>query len=519
MWTFGNSDTSVEFAPEYTWESSGIFTVELIVNDNTGCLEEDVTSIQIEVLPGVNPTIDPVEPLCEGETTQLWGNGTENMYWLPDPTLSDPSVNNPIASPETTTIYYLVDSNECETDTASITVEFINVNTSTGPDQVICIGGSCFLEAGGGADYSWEPPGPLDNSGSDNPLATPIESTMFYVTITTPENCEVLDSVFVQVDQNPPGGNIYPDIALCEGNTVALLAEDGMSWLWSPSNTLDDPTSQVPVASPTDTTTYFVTITNACGEGTDQVTINIIVPEAYAGDDGTVCLGQWHPVWAEGGETYYWTPPQYAANPTDANTSVSPSESMNMVVYVTDEYGCTATDEVFVNVLPLPDVDAGPDRKIDWMDTAHLFGYAEGIEYWWTPDQWIECTDCLYPEIQPDESLYYYLHTIDENGCVGVDSAHVEVFFPLYVPNTITADGDGLNEVFRAYGDNIQGFHMEIYNRWGEMIFESDDINQVWDGRVRDGEHYVQIDTYVWMIWFDALEGRRQLMGHVNVIR
>ncbi|NNE55824.1 MAG: T9SS type B sorting domain-containing protein, partial [Flavobacteriales bacterium] len=243
------------------------------------------------------------------------------------------------------------------------------------------------------------------------------------------------------------------------------------------------------------------------------------VPSAFAGDDGQVCLGQWFPVWSDGGEEYLWSPPQFAANPTEPMTAVSPPESMNMTVYVTDEYGCVATDEVFVNVLPLPEADAGPDRKIDWMDSAHLFGYADGIDFWWTPDLWIECTDCLQPEIQPDESLHYYIETIDENGCIGRDSAFVEIFYPIYVPNTFTPDGDGLNEIFQAYGDNIQNFRMEIYDRWGQMIFVSEDINKAWTGAVQDGDHYVQIDTYVWMIWFDALEGRKKLVGHVNVIR
>ena len=518
-WNFGDGGISTEFEPNYVFDEPGTWQISLIVTDNTGCLLGDDTWIEIEVVEGVDPTIEPVEPVCEGESIMLDGSGSENLFWLDDPTLSDTGIANPTATPIQTTTYYLVDSNDCETDTAQVTVNFINVNTSVSPDQTICIGESIEISAFGGAQFAWTPEASLSNANIQNPVATPLESTTYYVTITTLENCEVEDSVFVTVDQNPPGGNTYPTITLCTGHDVVLEGGPGLGWAWSPSNTLDNPTIQNPTANPLDTTTYFVIITNACGEGTDQVTVNLIVPEAFAGNDGQVCLGQWHPVWAAGGEEYLWTPPQFAGNPESANTVVSPDESMEMVVYVTDEYGCVATDEVYVNVLPLPEVDAGPDRSINWMDDVHLFGYSTEPEYWWTPDLWIECTDCMEPLIYPEESMYYYLHAIDENGCIGLDSTHVELFFPIYVPNTFTPDGDGRNEVFQASGHNIRGFRMEIYNRWGQLVFESDDINKPWTGEYREGEHFVQIDSYIWMVWYDDLEGRKKLVGHVNVVR
>lgn len=518
-WNFGDGGESTEFEPNYTFDTPGVWQVSLIVTDNTGCLLSDDTFIEVEVIPAVNPSIAPVDPLCPGESVELDGAATADLYWLDDPTLSATDVANPVVSPTETTTYYLVDTNECGTDTAQVTVEVVWVNTSVSPDQSICIGDEVEISAFGGAEFFWEPPTGLDNPNIQSPTASPDESTTYYVTITTLEECEVIDSVYVNVDQNPPGGNTYPDIGLCTGHDVELEASPGLSWNWFPPTNLDDPTIQNPTANPLDSITYFVTITNSCGEGTDQVTVNVIVPQAFAGNDGEVCLGQWHPVWADGGVEYLWTPPQYAANADEANTSVSPPESMEMVVYVTDEYGCVATDEVYVNVLPLPEVDAGPHRAINWMDDVHLFGYATGIDFWWTPDLWIECTDCLEPLIYPEESMYYYLHTIDDNGCIGVDSTLVELFFPIYIPNTFTPDNDGRNDVFQAYGDNIRGFRMEIYDRWGQMVFESDDINKPWTGGFRDGDHYVQIDTYVWVVWYDALEGRKKLVGHVNVIR
>ena len=115
--------------------------------------------------------------------------------------------------------------------------------------------------------------------------------------------------------------------------------------------------------------------------------------------------------------------------------------------------------------------------------------------------------------------MWYVLHAVDANGCVGKDSVFVDVYFPLYVPNTFTPDNNGINDLFKAYGDNVKGFRMEIRNRWGELVYASEDIHQGWDGSVNGGDYYVQIDTYVWTVWYDTKEGKAKMVGHVNVIR
>jgi len=123
------------------------------------------------------------------------------------------------------------------------------------------------------------------------------------------------------------------------------------------------------------------------------------------------------------------------------------------------------------------------------------------------------------PEVWPDEVMTYTLYTIDEQGCVNSDSVLVDVFFPIYVPNTFTPDGDGINDFFFAYGENIRDFRMEIRDRWGELIFISEDIEQPWDGSVRNGDYYVQIGTYVWTVHYRSHKGIEKLIGHVNVVR
>jgi gliding motility-associated-like protein len=94
----------------------------------------------------------------------------------------------------------------------------------------------------------------------------------------------------------------------------------------------------------------------------------------------------------------------------------------------------------------------------------------------------------------------------------------VKPFAPLYVPNTVTPNNDGINDVFYAVTDYAEGFKMRIFDRWGNKIFESTRTNEVWVPSV-NGTHYVQNDVYLWVIQYNTPEGTNEVSGHVNVLR
>jgi gliding motility-associated-like protein len=271
------------------------------------------------------------------------------------------------------------------------------------------------------------------------------------------------------------------------------------------------------MASPAQTTTYFIVVTNACGTGVDQVTVNVLEANVTATGGGTICLGQSLPATAEGALTYQWIPGSVASPATGDSTQLTPPESMWIYVLGIDENNCFDKDSVYMNVLPLPSADAGPDQYYDYPGFVYLFGNAFGNEYYWSPPMGLSCTTCIYPQASPDIPRHYTLHVVDEFGCVGKDSVYVRPYFPLWVPNTITPNNDGLNDVFRAYGDFITGFHLIIFDRWGNLVFESTDINEVWTGGI-DG-YYVQNDVYPWVIEYDTSERREKISGHVTVVR
>ena len=103
-----------------------------------------------------------------------------------------------------------------------------------------------------------------------------------------------------------------------------------------------------------------------------------------------------------------------------------------------------------------------------------------------------------------------------ENGCIETvnDSVIIEENYVIYIPNSFTPNGDGLNDSFIATGGGIKEFKMEIYNRWGNLIFTTNSLSQPWDG-VGHGQ-----DNYMWKIYLKDSKGtQREMIGSVTLLR
>jgi gliding motility-associated-like protein len=386
-----------------------------------------------------------------------------------------------------------------------------------GPDETICLGQSVELEGSGGLTYTWSPSSALNFLNIANPLATPSQDETFYVTTTSPEGCIATDSVTIFVVQNAPGGVVYPNVEICLGETAFLQAENAGSWTWSPLNSLNDGNAQNVQATPDETTTYTITMTNICGSGISEVTVEVIELNINASEGGTVCGGTPFPISVTGASLYQWYPVNSVTDFNDSVTFALPESSQWIYVVGTDLNGCSDLDSLYMNILPLPQVDAGPDQYFSFPGEAQLFGNTFGLDYSWSPSNGLSCVACPYPVASPPAPQWYVLSATDDLGCVGVDSVYVRPYFPVYVPNAITPNQDGLNDVFLVVGENLTGFHLEIYDRWGMLVFESNDQAKPWLADYKG--YYVQNDVYTWKLSYDSLERRTEQIGHVTVIR
>lgn len=125
---------------------------------------------------------------------------------------------------------------------------------------------------------------------------------------------------------------------------------------------------------------------------------------------------------------------------------------------------------------------------------------ANGIDYIWTPDKSLSCVDCASPRATPDSTTTYIVNTVTGLNCIPSDTVTVTVthFKKLFIPTAFTPNGDGQNDVFRVKGLGIAYFNMRIYNRVGNLLFETSDYSSGWDGKLRD--EVAPLGTYVYVI-------------------
>lgn len=190
---------------------------------------------------------------------------------------------------------------------------------------------------------------------------------------------------------------------------------------------------------------------------------------------------------------------------------------------VENNEGCRSdTVEKTLNVFTRPVVDAGPDQVIAPRSSVTLQGNIADprLRFYWSPPNNLANIHTLNPIATLEETQRYYLTAINEEGCSSTDSVLITVFNTIRVPTAFTPNGDGLNDLFRAiYGENISDFRLQVYNRWGQTVFSSNDIRKGWDGTLNGARQPSGI--FVWIISYaDPVTGeKKSLKGTVMLIR
>jgi gliding motility-associated-like protein len=516
-WDFGDGvGTSTDLEPTYTFTDTGTFTVMMVLTDSNSCVINDTADLVITVIDPLDALIDPIDTLCPGASVQLQAHGGYAYSWFPAAGLSSTTIANPVATPAAPTTYYAIVTDSCGIDTVSIDIFFGTPFGEAGPDTVVCLGDQVPITALGGGTYSWSQAGTLNNATLQNPLASPNVTTQYIVTITTPEGCVVTDSLVVTVEVTPPVP-LSSDTSVCEAGSVQLLVGGGTTYTWLPAPGLTDLDGPDPVVSPIVSTMYYVNVGNSCGLTLDSVFVDVQVVVADAWPDTIICPGESVSLFASGATQYDWSPAAGLSSTSGSPITATPSSATTYRVIAASAAGCTDTAFVTVELFPEPGVDAGPDQQIDFGDQAQLNATGNGLIAW-TADPTLSCTACISPIAFPEFSATYFVTLTDTNGCKATDDVFVIVDGTLYVPNTFTPNGDGINDGFYALATEVKTFKLYVFNRWGEKIFESDRLDRFWDGTYQGAGS--PIDTYVWRIDLTELSGEASVhYGHVNLVR
>jgi len=413
--------------PTVNISATTTYTVE--VANAEGCTTTETVTVFVEDAPTIQTSEDVV--VCNGESTTLSASGAATYQWSPIEGLNNPNDGVTIANPIETTVYTVqaFSENGCVTsNSVTITVpeELI---ADAGEDITLCTGGSTSLNATGGASYSWLPVTGLSNPNIFNPIASPNQSTIYTVLVSDEFGCTSTDIITVNVgaEINVSAGD---NIQLCNGESGQLQASGGTSYIWTPSIGLNDPSISNPTVSINETTTYMVEVSDGICNGTAEVTVTVSDENvvAFAGGDFSACSGEIFTLGeaAQAGYQYSWSPQQGLSNPNISNPDFEASQSGSYTLTVVDANGCSAIDEINIDVNESPVANAGADFSVCEGESIQLQATG-GTAYTWSPNAGLSDANSSNPTATIFATTTYTVEVTNANNCTAYDEVTITV--------------------------------------------------------------------------------------------
>jgi PKD repeat protein len=424
----GNQGSSFAWTPTTGLSSSNTQTVVasptatttyvVTVTNSNGCSASDNIAVNVN---SVSANAGQDVTICAGSNTTLTATGGATYSWSPSTGLSSTTGASVTASPTQTTTYTVTATNNGCTATDQVIVNVNSVSANAGADATICPGSSTQLLATGGTSYSWSPSAGLSSTSISNPIATPTTTTTYTVTVTN-GSCTATDAVIVNV--NGVVANAGIDQNVCLGSSSQLNATGGSTYSWSPSTGLSNVSIANPIATPSVTTTYTVTVSNNGCSNTDQVTVTVNTSSANAGNDVTICAGNSVQLGATGGVSYSWSPSTGLSNASAANPIASPTQTTTYLVTATSGT-CVTTDFVTVTVASNLTVNAGTDQTLCSGQTLQMNAVG-GAQYSWSPTTGLSNSNIANPIANPTTTTTYTVTTFS-GTCSSTDQVTITV--------------------------------------------------------------------------------------------
>ena len=336
--------------------------------------------------------------------------------------------------------------------------------------------------------------------------------------------CRILSEPITITINPKPIIDITGEVNICAGQKILLTASGTTSYNWNGPNgfTSNIDIANVPIANIIHAGTYTVTGQNAFGCQATVSKLVVINPKPTASvsfSDTTICKNIAVNLLANGGGTYNWFPASNMSSTNIANPTVTATQTILYNVEVTSLSGCKDTTSVQVNVVKLPEVDAGPDQVLIGNSTVQLNGTISGSydNYFWTSSIPLVNQNTLNPTAQVLAETKFYLTANGLRNCgVVLDSVLVSVFAGIFIPNVFTPNADGKNDTWniaslRAYPNH----ELRVYNRYGQVVFESNANLNNWDGKYK-GE-LQPTGSYIYIL--DLKNGTTIYKGTVLLVR
>jgi gliding motility-associated-like protein len=516
--------------------SAGTYTCT--ATDPNGCVDTAVAVITEP--PALSLALFKNDVVCNGGNSGMaWasvngGTGAYTFSWLPLSSSND-SIFNCTAGTYTCII---TDANGCsEIDSIAIT-EPQKLEVFAPDSLVLCQGQSITIPAnasGGTPAYSlvWNPNGPT---------VSPASTTIYSVYATDANGCVSLtDSILVIVNPALSINSVNPP-PVCAGSTVTLVANaaggDGnYQYAWS-AGTIPASGNTVS-ATPAASSSYTVIVTDGCGSPADTAILSVVInplPQPVFTTDqlngcAPICIT--YSDATNNSSSCYW---QFGDGGFDSSGCVitycyNQPGTFYPLLTVTDNNGCTGTSTAAYVIDVYPSPSAGfnySPQDASILDPQISFGdQSQGATQWqWNFGDGVPATSVLQnPVFTFSDTGTFTVQQIVFNAYGCSDTAYADVFIEtdatLYIPNAFTPNGDGMNETFYPVGIGADetNYELLIFDRWGNLLFESTTWNEGWDG-MYEGK-LCQEDVYVWRLTYRSSVQKqvRVYTGHVSLIR
>ena len=567
-WDFGvantNSDTSNVFAPSFTYQDPGTYTVTLISNPGWSCA--DTATIDYTAIETFIPNIsNPISSCLNGQVVYDFDHGL-GFNVLPSdvifnwtfgtgssPAQSNLAFPNDIYLDENQSSYSVTLSIDNDGCVGTQTFDFtplpqpeVSINPITDP----CAGLNVSLSqtSTNTTNYLWN----FGLSGTNATSNLPNPSFFFpsegnyWITLVGSSNgtCADTSTLLLQVYADLSPAFTSPGPVCFEGHNLTFQAEGyttsspNITWdFGNDANIMSSSNMNVSGVQFNQPGTYPVSLTiaeNGCTETITQdvwVVTDPTIDWQFLPEDA--CAGSYIRFYANAeSETpmyFEWTVGGQTFNEENPNLFCENPGVYSAALHAFTLTGCVTdlnvyTDSAFViHPAPAPGFTISPDEiSIDnpSISIADSSSGATTCVYFISDGGVIEAFDGQHTFTEfGQQSIIQVLE--NEYGCKSSATAYVDIGGTIvFVPNSFTPDGDGVNDAWRPEMIGVTEYHLDIYNRWGVKIFESDDPTEFWMGNVDRGKYYVENGSYEYRIIFkDQLYKPKAIKGNIVVMR
>ncbi|MEL6864893.1 MAG: gliding motility-associated C-terminal domain-containing protein [Bacteroidota bacterium] len=541
---------NAQFSFDNLGETDSLFYYTLTEDRGAGCIFEQTYEVRV---PPRLRLLGEEEAICFGDELTLSTVTAATYFWQGEG-ITNPTSATQMVSPSTSSFYtvQLTDDDGCiATDSL-----FVEVNpqpiAEAGTDTTYCDNSTAQLQADfdPANDYEWSPANALSNPMIYNPTIANGQSGWYVLTVTNAFSCTAIDSVNVAFSV-PPVLSLSGGSSICPGEFATLEASGAATYNWSPATGLDCTTCPIVQASPSEDTWYVVTGTDALGcSSVDSVLVSIS-GALLATDALSICEGESTSIFGNTiSEAGLYCDTTITAAGCDSiicidlslvgavNTESQLSLCIGDTVEIAGELyteagfycdtliafnGCDSIHCVLVEEVDLPMPIVEESYTILQGQSVQL-DLPDGFDYLWSPETGLSCSDCAKPIASPTEDISYEVTVIDENGCLADIRVSITVEIPIcepphiFIPTAFTPNDDGENDFIQVFGNPIDELYLAIYNRWGQKVFETRDVDGRWDGTF-EGQK-LNTDVFGYYLEVLCIDGQEYFAkGNITLIR